>query len=88
MALTLVRKPPVRSPHAAGGSREPPRRKPRAWPVPGTAPITHLDWNPIGSNWTGAAAGVPAFQACKPFDSGALFGCSKPGGLADPMPVV
>ena len=27
--------------------REPPRRKPRAWPVPGTAPITHLDWNPI-----------------------------------------
>jgi len=24
MALTLVRKPPVRSPNAAGGSREPP----------------------------------------------------------------
>ena len=33
--------------NAAGGSREPPRRKPRAWPVPGTAPITHLDWNSI-----------------------------------------
>ena len=33
--------------NAAGGSREPPRRKPRAWPVPCTAPITHLDWNPI-----------------------------------------
>ena len=27
--------------------REPPRRTPRAWPVPDTAPITHLNWNPI-----------------------------------------
>jgi N-acetylglucosamine-6-phosphate deacetylase len=49
MALTLVRKPPVRSPHAAGGSREPPRRKPRAWPVPRTAPILPLWGGRIGS---------------------------------------
>ena len=52
-----LRTPIAQTPQADPG--EPPRRKPRAWPVPGTALIKHLDWNSIAPNQPGAAEVVP-----------------------------
>jgi hypothetical protein len=41
------------------------------WPVPGTASITHLNWNPTTPNWPGAA---PRFFSIQ---------CVGPPGLSD-----